>query len=108
MSLEDPHLLDALKVQVQIVSADQVTDAIAATLHYQMVYRVQNHALDLAIPGGEDALLIRVDEKNSACCTHVPRQICFSLLKTKLAKEDEFEGNSYLRFSSLLSRTSII
>ena len=44
MSLSDPHLLDALKVQVQIIGANQVTDAIAATLHYQMLYRVQNHA----------------------------------------------------------------
>ncbi|CDP16520.1 unnamed protein product [Coffea canephora] len=75
MSLVDPHLLEALKVQVQIIGAEQVSDAIAATLHDQMVYRVQNHALDLAIPGGENALLIRVDEKNGASCTHVPRQI---------------------------------
>ncbi|CDP22247.1 unnamed protein product [Coffea canephora] len=75
MSLVDPHLLDALKVQVQIIGVDQVQDAIAATLHYQMAYRVQNHALDLTIPGGEDALLIQVDEKNSTSCTHIPRQI---------------------------------
>ncbi|CDP20491.1 unnamed protein product [Coffea canephora] len=75
MSLADPHLLEALKVQVQIIGAEQVSDSIAATLHYQMVYRVQNHALDLAIPGGENALLIRVDEKNGASCSHVPRQI---------------------------------
>ena len=39
------------------------------------MYKVQNHALDLTIPGGENALLIQVDEKNSASCTHVPRQI---------------------------------
>ncbi|CDP20546.1 unnamed protein product [Coffea canephora] len=45
-----------------------------------MVYRVQNLALDLTIPGGENALLIRVDEKNSASCTHVPRQISKSEL----------------------------
>ena len=64
MSLADPHLLDTLKVQVQIVGVDQVQDAVAATLHYHMVYRVQNHALDL---------LVQVDEKNSASCTHVPR-----------------------------------
>ncbi|CDP19458.1 unnamed protein product [Coffea canephora] len=75
MSLADLHLLDALKVQLQIIGAEQVSDAIAATLHYQMVYRVQNHALNLTIPGGENALLIRVDEKNSASCTHVPRQV---------------------------------
>lgn len=75
MSLADPHLLDALKVQVQIVGADQVQDSIAATLHCQMVYRVQNHALDLKVLGSEDALLIQVDEKNSTSCIHVPRQI---------------------------------
>ncbi|CDP21296.1 unnamed protein product, partial [Coffea canephora] len=75
MSLVDPHLLDALKVQVQIIGVDQVQDAIAATLYYQMAYRVQNHALDLTVPGGEDALLIQVDEKNSTSCTHIPRQI---------------------------------
>ena len=75
MSLSDPHLLDALKVQVQIIGADQMTDAIAATLHYQMVYRIQNHILDLTIPGGEDALFIRINEKNSVSCTHMPRQI---------------------------------
>ncbi|CDP21822.1 unnamed protein product [Coffea canephora] len=75
MSLVDPHLLDSLKVHVQIIGVDQVQDAIAATLHYQMAYRVQNHALDLTIPGGEDALLIQVDEKNSTSCTHIPRQI---------------------------------
>ena len=45
-----------------------------------MVYRVQNHAMDLTIPGGENALLIRVNEKNSALCTHVPRQITKSEL----------------------------
>ena len=39
MSLADPHLLDALKVQVQIVGVDQVQDAVAATLHYQMCTR---------------------------------------------------------------------
>ena len=40
MSLAEPHLLDALKGQVQIIGVDHVQDAIAATLHYQMVYGV--------------------------------------------------------------------
>ena len=31
MSLSDPHLLDALKVQVQIIGADQVPNTIATT-----------------------------------------------------------------------------
>ena len=79
LSLSDSHLLDALNVQVQIIGADQVLDAIAVTLHYQLGYKMQNHALDLTIPGDE-ALLIRVDEKNSAACTHAPRQISKSEL----------------------------
>lgn len=40
-----------------------------------MVYRVQNHAMDLSLPGGEDALLFSVDERHAASCIHVPRQI---------------------------------
>ena len=34
MSLKDPYLCDALKVQVQITGASQVQDTFAATLHY--------------------------------------------------------------------------
>ena len=40
MSLKDPHLCDALKVQVQIIGASQVQDTFAATLHYQLAYRL--------------------------------------------------------------------
>ena len=35
MSLKDPHLCDALKVQVQVTGASQVQDTFAATLHYR-------------------------------------------------------------------------
>ncbi|KAK9000993.1 hypothetical protein V6N11_082787 [Hibiscus sabdariffa] len=44
MALEDPNLMDALKVQIHIVGAQQVESSIIATLHYQIVYRVQDHA----------------------------------------------------------------
>ena len=47
---KDPHLCDALKVQVQITGASQVQDTFAATLHYQLAYRLQNHAFDMAVP----------------------------------------------------------
>lgn len=50
MSLYNPYLLTALKVQIQMVGAPQVSNALIATLHYQLVYRIQNHALHLAIP----------------------------------------------------------
>ena len=50
MSLKDPYLNTALKVQVQITGAPQVSTTYTATLHHQMVYRVQNHAFDIAVP----------------------------------------------------------
>ena len=40
MSLKDPHFCDALKVQFQITEAFQVQDTFAATLHYQLAYRL--------------------------------------------------------------------
>ena len=40
ISLKDPHLCDALKVLVQITGASQVQDTFAATLHYQLAYRL--------------------------------------------------------------------
>ena len=40
MSLKNPHLCDAHKVQVQITGASQVQDTFAATLHYQLAYRL--------------------------------------------------------------------
>ena len=43
MSLKDPHLCDALKVQVQITGASQVQDTFAATIHYELAYRLQNN-----------------------------------------------------------------
>ncbi|KAL4649979.1 hypothetical protein ACB092_01G052900 [Castanea dentata] len=78
MSLKDPHLCDALKVQVQITGASQVHDTFAAILHYQLAYRLQNHAFDIAIPEiaqSNDALLIQVDPGMTPMCTFVPRQL---------------------------------
>jgi len=75
MTLDDPQLYNFLKIQLQITGADQVLDTYQATLHYQMAYRVQNHAFDLVFPVTNDALLITVDTNQRATCTHVPRQI---------------------------------
>ncbi|KAF4378007.1 hypothetical protein G4B88_004614 [Cannabis sativa] len=75
MSLRDKRLLDALKVQLQIVGIDQDPDSLGSTLHYQMAYRVQNHAIDISIPGSSDALMITVDTNHVPTCIHIPRQI---------------------------------
>ena len=34
LALSDPHALSALKVQVQILGAEQTSESIAATLHF--------------------------------------------------------------------------
>ena len=82
IALSDPQLLSFLKVQLQLTGAPQTADSIVATLHYQMVYRVQNHALDLNFQhGNEDALFISM-QNDQASYIHVPRQIP----KEKLAK----------------------
>ena len=78
MPLKDPHLCDALKVQVQIIGASQVQDTYAATLHYQLAYSLQNHAIDVAVPEiaqTDDALLIQVGLRLTPMCTFVPRQL---------------------------------
>ncbi|GJU87400.1 hypothetical protein Tco_1294946 [Tanacetum coccineum] len=54
MPLNDPSLLTALKAQIQIGGTPQV-NTFQATFHYQMAYRVQNHSLDILVPGQDNA-----------------------------------------------------
>uniref|UniRef100_M1DPU8 Reverse transcriptase n=1 Tax=Solanum tuberosum TaxID=4113 RepID=M1DPU8_SOLTU len=75
MSLHDLYLTEALKIHVQIVGAPQARDAIQATLHYQLAWRLQNHVMDLSLPGGQDALFLNVDATNRTTqCTQIPRK----------------------------------
>lgn len=76
MPLADPHLLTVLKVQIQIGGAFQISTTYAATLHYQMAYRLQNCILDMLLPTSTDeALFLTVNAPHQASCVHVPRQI---------------------------------
>ena len=53
-------------------------DTFAATLHYQLAYRLQYHAFNMAVPDmaqSNDALLIQVDPGMTPMCTFVPRQL---------------------------------
>ncbi|KAK4717979.1 hypothetical protein R3W88_016317 [Solanum pinnatisectum] len=57
-------------------SSSQTRDSIQDTLHYQLAWRVQNHAMDLSLPGGQDALFLNVDATNGTTqCTQIPSQI---------------------------------
>ncbi|WMV58588.1 hypothetical protein MTR67_051973 [Solanum verrucosum] len=65
-----------LGTYVQILGAPKARDAIYATLHYQLAWKVQNHAMDLSLPSGQDALFLNVDATNGTTqCTQIPRQI---------------------------------
>ncbi|KAJ0526512.1 hypothetical protein HanRHA438_Chr09g0406761 [Helianthus annuus] len=89
MPLNDPSLLTALKAQIQIGGTPQV-NTFQATFHYQMAYRVQNHSLDIMVPGSQDnsgdALLIDIDSNATPTCTYVPKQLSREEL-TKLLPE---------------------
>ncbi|XP_012487748.1 uncharacterized protein LOC105800939 [Gossypium raimondii] len=52
-----------------------VESAVTTTLHYQIVYRVHDHAFKLLNQGSEDSLLISVNTREEPHCVHVPKQI---------------------------------
>ena len=47
IQLKNPTLSNRFKVQVQLVGAPQDEAALSATLHHQIVYRIQDHCFDL-------------------------------------------------------------
>ncbi|KAL4556804.1 hypothetical protein LXL04_034966 [Taraxacum kok-saghyz] len=75
--LNDPSFFTSLKAQIQIGGTPQV-NTFQAIFHYQMAYRVQNHYLDIMVPGqanSGDALFLDVDSNATPTCTYVPRQL---------------------------------
>ncbi|KAH9792609.1 hypothetical protein KPL71_004192 [Citrus sinensis] len=76
LSLQDTNLSIALKVQVQIQGAEQISSAKITTLHHQLVYRLQNHALDLPSPEHHsDALMVLAESDQIPTIIQIPRQI---------------------------------
>ncbi|KAH9693484.1 putative phospholipase A2 [Citrus sinensis] len=76
LSLQDPNLPTTLKVQVQIQGAEQISSAKFATLHHQLVYRLQNHALDLPTPEHHsDTLMVLAESDQIPTIIQIPRQI---------------------------------
>ena len=73
MALSDRYLSTALKSNSIFL---EHLYAIVITLHYQMVYRIQNHALDITIRhSSNDALLITIDSYHAPSSVHIPKQI---------------------------------
>ncbi|KAH9763296.1 hypothetical protein KPL70_001114 [Citrus sinensis] len=76
LSLQDPNLPTTLKVQVQIQDAEQISSAKIVTLHHQLVYRLQNHALDLPTPEHHsDTLMVLAESDQIPTIIQIPRQI---------------------------------
>ncbi|KAH9717002.1 hypothetical protein KPL71_021662 [Citrus sinensis] len=77
LSLDDPNLSTLLKIQVQIQGAEQVSSAKIATIHHQLVYRLQNHSLILPTPPdlSSDTLMILVESPDIPTIIQIPRQI---------------------------------
>ncbi|KAH9752190.1 hypothetical protein KPL71_014606 [Citrus sinensis] len=76
LSLQDTNLPTALKVQVQIQGAEQISSAKIATLHHQLVYQLQNHALDLPTPEHHsDTLMVLAESDQIPTIIQIPRQI---------------------------------
>ncbi|KAH9769457.1 hypothetical protein KPL71_012009 [Citrus sinensis] len=76
LSLEDPNLPTTIKVQIQLQGAYQTPISKLATLHHQIVYRLQNHALDLSTPyTTSDALMILADTDTNPTIIQISKQI---------------------------------
>ncbi|KAH9780682.1 hypothetical protein KPL71_008170 [Citrus sinensis] len=76
LSLQDPNLPTTLKVQIQIQGAEQISSAKIATLHHQLVYRLQNHAFDLPTPEHHsDTLMVLAESDQIPTIIQIPRQI---------------------------------
>ncbi|KAH9671284.1 hypothetical protein KPL70_017310 [Citrus sinensis] len=77
LSLDDPNLSTFLKIQVQIQGAKQVSSAKIATVHHQLVYRLQNHSLILPTPPdlSSDTLMILAESPDIPTIIQIPRQI---------------------------------
>ncbi|KAH9744135.1 hypothetical protein KPL70_003561 [Citrus sinensis] len=103
LSLDDPNLPITLKVQIQIQGAEQTVSSKMATLHHQLVYRLQNHAFDLSTPQTtSDALMILTDSSDSIpSIVQIPRQIqkqeLLNLMPLEwLSNYEKFHQNSQL------------
>ena len=80
-SFVDPHLCDALKVEVQITGASQIQDTYALMQLHSIIslligFKIMHLTLKSQTwPKTNDALLIQVDLGLTLMCTFVPKQL---------------------------------
>ncbi|KAK0574280.1 hypothetical protein LWI29_020952 [Acer saccharum] len=75
--LRDQNLHNCLKVQVQILGEPMQANSYMATLHHQLAYRLQDHALDLPLPGHNgDTIFIKAErEEDVPTILQIPKQL---------------------------------
>ena len=73
----DPTLPQRMKVQIQIIGAEQVSKAHSATLHHQIIYRLQNHAINLSVLTSHDSALVILanNQEETPSIVQIPRNI---------------------------------
>lgn len=57
MLIRDPNLFSALHIQVQIQKAPQIGTSFAGTIQHQLIYFIQDHAVNLYLPVQETCLV---------------------------------------------------
>ncbi|RDX67922.1 hypothetical protein CR513_53147, partial [Mucuna pruriens] len=77
VSLRNPTISHRLKVQVQIIGADQVAEALFATLHHQFIYRLQDHTINLSLLTSNDGALFMMSnhQEETPSIVQIPSNI---------------------------------
>ncbi|KAL4321128.1 hypothetical protein AHAS_Ahas14G0079500 [Arachis hypogaea] len=88
MRLSDPTICQRLKIQIQLVGVIQDSNAEQATLYHQILYRVQDHALDLNLPNTTgEALFMFTDNARGPAIVNISRMITTNELSSIIPLE---------------------
>ncbi|MED6109391.1 hypothetical protein PIB30_033181 [Stylosanthes scabra] len=83
MRLTDLTLSQRIKIQGQLIGVTQDFNAEQATLQHQVLYRVQDHALDLNLPNSTgDALLLFTYQNHGPAIVNIARMITLEELSS--------------------------
>ncbi|QHO21215.1 polyprotein [Arachis hypogaea] len=86
--LSDPTICQRLKIQIQLVGVIQDSNAEQAILHHQVLYRVQDYALDLNLPNTTgEALFMFTDNARGPAIVNIPRMITTDELSSIISLE---------------------
>lgn len=82
MHVNDPQLSSFFKFQVRILGAVPDVHTFMATLHYQLIYQVQNQAMDVAFPNQiANSIFINMESDQVPSYPYILKQITKEKLK---------------------------